>query len=169
MSRWVVTPLITNYPHIIAFHRDNSIVPSLVPRLLWGQRKKEPGTHCWRMCELCRRIDRKIIQIILMTTCWLYGYIISSILRSIYEREREMASLGIASGELKTKFTAAQIFLCSLQFLRNTIMATKFGSLNTSGGTNGEFPDSNILWLQMNKSGMNWLLTLCAIYSFVLF
>jgi len=55
----------------------------------------------------------------------------------------------------------AQIFLCSLQFLRNTIMATKFGSLNTSGGTNGEFPDSNILWLQTNKSGINWLLTLC--------
>jgi len=34
--------------------------------------------------------DRKIIQIIIfMTMCWLYGYIISSILRSIYERERD--------------------------------------------------------------------------------
>jgi len=31
-----------------------------------------------------------------MTTCWLYGYIISSILHSIYERERrEMASLNM--------------------------------------------------------------------------
>ena len=42
---------------------------SLVPRLLWGQGKKEPGTHCWRMCELFRRIHRKIIRIIFMTTC----------------------------------------------------------------------------------------------------
>ena len=49
----------------------------------------EPGTHCWCMRELFRRIDRKIIWIIFMTTCWLYGYIISSILLSIYERSRE--------------------------------------------------------------------------------
>jgi len=32
----------------------------------------------------------------------------------------------------QTKFTAVQIFLCSLQHLRNTIMAIKYGSLNTS-------------------------------------
>jgi len=32
-----------------------------------------------------------------MTTCWLYRYIISSILQSIYERERrEMASLNMS-------------------------------------------------------------------------
>ena len=95
-----------------------------------------------------------------MTTCWLHGYIISSILRSIYEREREreMASLGLASGELKTKFTAAQIFLCSLQlFIGTSSWQLSLAALNTSGGTNGEFPDSTVLWLQMNKSGIYWL------------
>ena len=40
-----------------------------------------------------------------------------------------MASLGIALGELKTKFTAAQIFLCSLQFLRSAIMALSLAAL----------------------------------------
>jgi len=37
-----------------------------------------------------------------MTTSWLHGYIISSIYR-VFTREREMASLGIASGELKSR------------------------------------------------------------------
>jgi len=43
----------------------------------------------------------KIIQIIFMTTCWLYGYIISSVLLSIYERERERERDGFkdTSGE----------------------------------------------------------------------
>ena len=62
---------------------------SLVPRLLWGVGEKEPGTHCLCMHALFCHIDHKIIQIIYMTTCWLYGYIISSILLSIYERSRE--------------------------------------------------------------------------------
>jgi len=54
-------------------------------------------------------------------------------------KKKEMASLGVTcqqqkllQGEL-TKFTAVQTFLCSLQFLRNTIMATKFGSLKVTG------------------------------------
>jgi len=55
----------------------------------YGGREKEPGTNCWCMCELFHCIDRKIIWIIFMTTCWLYRYIISSILWSIYApRER---------------------------------------------------------------------------------
>ena len=56
---------------------------------------------------------------------------------SYLKREREMASLGIVSNsncfrraEKQTEFTATQIFLRSLQLLWNTIMATKYGSLN---------------------------------------
>ena len=47
---------------------SSSKMASLIPRFLWGRGKKGPHTHCLCMCEFCRHIDRKIIQITFMTT-----------------------------------------------------------------------------------------------------
>ena len=63
-----------------------------------------------------------------MTMCQLYGYVFYR----VFMRERERERDGFRRAEKQTKFTAAHIFLCSQQLLRSTIMATKYGSLNTS-------------------------------------
>jgi len=74
-------------------------VHSLIPKLLWGRGRKEPGTHSWHICELCHRIDHKIIP------GDFYDHVLViriRILQSIHERERERER-EMASGELKSK------------------------------------------------------------------
>ena len=65
--------------------------PASFPGSCGGGGKKEPSTHCWVHARIFPSYwpQNNVLVIFCDHVCWLYGYIISSILQSIYApRER---------------------------------------------------------------------------------